>query len=68
MGERRPKAHELLRAALENPHAETVQLAELGLDEWARAAGDCTDLLDPRGGTPIRWCPGKGWVEGASRP
>jgi hypothetical protein len=68
MRKRRPKAHELLKAALENPHPETLRLAVLGFDEWARTEDDCTDLLDPRGGTPVRWCPERGWVGGDSGP
>ncbi len=37
----------------------------MGLEEWFALAdeGDA-DLLDPEGGTPIRWVPGRGWVEG----
>jgi hypothetical protein len=56
-----------LRAALENPHPETARLAEVGFDEWAREASDCAGLVDPRGGTAVRWSPEKGWVKRARR-
>ena len=56
------RRRESLRAALENPHPETARLAEIGFDEWARATGKDLGLVDPRGGTPVRWSPTKGWV------
>ncbi len=70
MPKRRLDRHrrESLRAALENPHPETLRLAEIGFVEWARATGESGDLVDPRAGTAIRWCPKKGWVKGVRRP
>ena len=56
-----------LLAALKAPHPETERLAEVGFAEWARADDACTDLVDPLGGTPIRWCPTKGWITGGAR-
>jgi hypothetical protein len=56
---------EALRASLEDPHAETSELAEQGLSDWAAtvAEGD-GELLDPREGKPVRWSTRKGWVQG----
>jgi len=56
------RRRESLRTALENPHPETKRLAEIGFDEWARSTSNDADLVDPRGGTPVRWSPTKGWV------
>jgi hypothetical protein len=57
------RRREALRDSLENPHPETVELAEAGLSEWAATASDAdADLLDPREGTGIRWSSEKGWV------
>lgn len=54
---------EALRASLENPHPESLELAGLGLGEWLDAAGpESEGLLDPEGGTAVRWEPGSGWT------
>ncbi len=54
-----------LRLSLDNPHPETAELAEQGLQDWSRALPDeCTDaLLDSSAGTAVRWVPDQGWVE-----
>jgi len=40
-------------------------LAESGFDDWASGLPeeDVSGLVDPKAGTPVRWVPGKGWVE-----
>jgi Arc/MetJ-type ribon-helix-helix transcriptional regulator len=55
-----------LRRSLQNPHPESMELAERGLEEWARGLPDeDTDaLLDRNGGRAVQWVPGEGWVEG----
>src|SRR5262249_11351174 len=55
-----------LHRSLKNPHPESADLAEQGLREWAQTLPeeDAAALLDSRAGKPIRWVPGKGWVEG----
>ena len=55
-----------LRRSLQNPHPESVELAERGLDEWAHALPDedSDALLDSKAGRPVQWVPGEGWVEG----
>ena len=55
-----------LRVALNNPHPESLAIAEEGFDEWARSLPkeDCTSLVNPSAGTPVQWIPGKGWIVG----
>jgi Arc/MetJ-type ribon-helix-helix transcriptional regulator len=55
-----------LRRSLQNPHPESAELAEQGLEEWTRGLPeeDTETLVDTSGGKPVRWVPGEGWVEG----
>ena len=54
------------RKSLNNPHAESADMAELGFDDWAGSlpveAAD--SLVDMTAGKPVLWIPGQGWVEG----
>jgi hypothetical protein len=61
--DRRRRA-ELLRP-LRNPHPESAELAEQGLEEWARGLTqeDTDALVDSGAGKPVRWVAGEGWVE-----
>jgi Arc/MetJ-type ribon-helix-helix transcriptional regulator len=54
-----------LRRSLQNPHPETADLAEQGLEEWSRGlpVEDTEALVDSRAGKQIRWVPGEGWVQ-----
>lgn len=54
-----------LRRSLQNPHPESVELAEQGLEEWSRELPeeDTEALLDRSGGKSVRWVSGEGWVE-----
>jgi len=54
-----------LRRSLENPHPESAELAEQGLDEWTRGLPDedAKALVDSGAGKPVRWVPGEGWLE-----
>lgn len=58
------RRREALRQSLRAPHAESVQLADEGFDEWATSlpAEGAEGLVDAAGGTPVRWTPGHGWV------
>ena len=53
-----------LRKSLQNPHAESTGLAEVGFQEWSTGlpAEDATDL-DFSSGQPVCWIPGEGWME-----
>ena len=55
-----------LRRSLGNPHPETSELAEQGLQEWTGGLPeeDAAALVDSNAGKPIRWVSGEGWVEG----
>lgn len=55
-----------LRRSLHNPHPESAELAEQGLEEWTRGLPeeDAAALVDSNAGRPIRWVSGEGWVEG----
>ncbi len=54
-----------LRRSLQNPHLESAELADKGLEEWFRGLPeeDAEGLVDSRAGKAIRWVPGEGWVE-----
>ena len=54
-----------LRRSLQNPHPESAELAEQGLEEWTRGLPeeDTEALVDRSSGKPVRWAPGEGWVE-----
>lgn len=54
-----------LRRSLQNPHPESADLAEQGLEEWSRGLPeeDAEALLDSGAGKAVRWVPGEGWVE-----
>jgi Arc/MetJ-type ribon-helix-helix transcriptional regulator len=55
-----------LRRSLRNPHPESADLAERGLEEWTRGLPeeDTEALVDSNAGQPVRWVSGEGWVEG----
>ncbi len=59
------RRHAELRRSLENPHPESVELAEQGFEEWARhlPEEDAESLVDSNAGKAVRWIPGEGWVE-----
>lgn len=59
------RRREDLRRSLQNPHPESTELAEQGLEEWSRSLPeeDVEALLDSRAGRAVRWVPGEGWVK-----
>jgi hypothetical protein len=59
------RRREELRRSLENPHRESTELSEQGLEEWVQGLPqeDAESLVDSGAGKPIRWVPGEGWVE-----
>jgi Arc/MetJ-type ribon-helix-helix transcriptional regulator len=56
-----------LRRSLQNPHPESAELAEQGLEEWTSGLPkeDTEALVDSGAGKPVRWVSGEGWVEGS---
>lgn len=54
-----------LRRSLQQPHPESADIAEQGLEEWTRGLPeeDAEALLDSKAGKAVRWVPGEGWLE-----
>jgi post-segregation antitoxin (ccd killing protein) len=52
----------LLRSVQE-PHAETVDLVDVGFADWVADLADDDGLVDASGGTAVRWVEGKGWIK-----
>ena len=54
-----------LGRSLQNPHPESAELAEQGLEEWSRGLPeeDTEALVDSSAGQAVRWVPGEGWME-----
>lgn len=59
------RRREKLQRSLARPHPESKRLAQIGLRVWATSLPQdhAEDLVDVKGGTPVRWVPGKGWSE-----
>jgi hypothetical protein len=55
-----------LRRSLENPHPESAEFADEGLEAWTRSLPeeDTEALVDSSAGKPVRWVSGEGWVAG----
>ena len=60
-----PRQRDDLRLSLQNPHPESTGLAEQGLQDWASGLPeeDGESLVVNTVGRPVRWAPGKGWLE-----
>ena len=56
----RQRREELL-LSLRNPHEESLQVADLGIDDWCTGLPDDVDLVDPTSGRAVRWRAGEGW-------
>ncbi len=55
-----------LERSLQNPHPESNQVAEAGIEEWGQGwAADDEELVDPAAGLSVRWNPASGWREGS---
>lgn len=53
-----------LERSLRNPHPDSSQVAEAGIDEWGDGWADVEEsLVDPDGGRSVRWSPKTGWSE-----
>lgn len=52
-----------LLESVRSPHPETTQLVDAGLADWTSELPDDEGLLDPSGGTAVRWVEGQGWIK-----
>jgi len=53
-----------LELSLASPHAESLQVAEAGIEDWDTGwTGNDEALVDESAGRSIRWVPDEGWVE-----
>lgn len=63
--------HELVRRrrdglllSLRSPHSEAIDLAEMGMADWAaNLPAEEESLVDASAGKPVRWIEGRGWIE-----
>jgi hypothetical protein len=58
------RRHAALMQSVRSPHPETTQLIDAGLSDWTAELPDDEGLLDPAGGTAVRWIEGRGWIKG----
>ena len=58
------RRRQLLQRSLANPHPESSELADAGVEEWGQRLPDdnTSDLVNPRAGDRVHWKPGRGWV------
>ena len=57
------RRREALLESVQNPHSETGDLVDTGLAQWAADLPDDGGLVDPAGGTAVRWVEEQGWVK-----
>jgi hypothetical protein len=58
------RQREQLRLSLSEPHPESMQTAEWGIQQWVLSADERdADLLDQEAGKRVCWEPGQGWTE-----
>lgn len=55
------RRREALLQSISSPHPET-DLIDMGLANWTSDLPDDEGLVDPSGGTAVRWIEGQGWV------
>ncbi len=57
------RLREQLRLSLENPHPDSSELAEAGLEDSVKGLPDeDASLIDPKAAKPVKWIPGRGWT------
>ena len=56
------RRRESLLQSVSSPHADTADLMDAGPSHWTADLPDHEGLVDPAGGTAVRWIEGKGWV------
>ncbi len=56
------RKREAFRSSLSQPHEESAEVEELGIEEWLASGTEADQLLDPDAGVDIRWKPETGWT------
>jgi Arc/MetJ-type ribon-helix-helix transcriptional regulator len=58
------RRREALELSLNNPHVESFQVAEAGIEDWDSGwSADDEALVDDAAGRSVRWEPDEGWIE-----
>lgn len=57
------RRRDALLRSVGSPHPETKELVDTGLGDWTSDLPDEGGLVDPSGGTAVRWIEGQGWVK-----
>ena len=57
------RRRDALLQSVQNPHAETTDLVDIGLSDWVSDLPSDEALVDTSGGTPVRWVEGQGWIK-----
>jgi hypothetical protein len=50
-----------LMESIRSPHPDTTHSADAGVGDWTSDLPDDEGLLNPAGGTAVRWVEGQGW-------
>ncbi len=56
------RRRDALLESISSPHPESTELVDAGLADWTSDLPDDEGLVDPKGGTAVRWIDGQGWV------
>ena len=56
------RRHASLLQSIGSPHPETTGLVDAGTADWTSDLPDDDGLVDPAGGTAVRWIEGQGWL------
>lgn len=57
------RRRDALLQSVQNPHAETTNLVDIGLSDWVSDLPSDEALVDTNAGTPVRWVEGQGWTK-----
>lgn len=57
------RRRDALLQSIRSPHPETTQLVDTGLSDWTSELPDDEGLVDPTGGSAVRWVEGQGWIK-----
>ncbi|MGH9162905.1 MAG: hypothetical protein ACRD2X_23325 [Vicinamibacteraceae bacterium] len=60
------RRRDALLQSVQNPHAETTDLVDIGLSDWVSDLPSDETLVDANAGTPVRWVEGQGWTKESS--